>query len=353
MFAGVLLAGCSSSSDWGRQVFAGAGPDVASLKVTGTEPVRSEGPSRLSPDGTRVLRMTEPCVTAVDGTGERCVERDGVSVDLPRAWWSPDSTKIVFTNDYWRRFDEPDVWVFDVVGGELTNLTDDGVDDYKIGDPDRAARIDLLPSWSPDGSAVRFARGVPERESVELVSVGADGGEVSTVREIDCGPHDLVALAWSADRVAWTCGMDEPEVWLAGLDGGDPERVLPGAEDEDRMSLSFSPDGEWLLVDSITPYSQREAPDRGLATAVPTGGGDPVPVADGAVAYPAWSPGGHALAYVEPPGTVTVVAEPGGEPKELHTADLVLAPDAMRLGWVYGSLLVHVDGEPTLLRLSG
>ena len=348
----MLLAGCSSSSgsDWARQAFAESGPDVASLEVTGAEPVRADGPARLSPDGTRLLRMTgEPCVTTLDGAEKQCVE--DVSADLPRARWSPDGTKVVFTDDFWRQFHEPDVRVFDVASGELTNLTDDGVDELDGGDPDQAARLDLLPSWSPDGSAVRFVRGTMEGESTELVSVGVDGGEVTTVREVDCAATDLVALAWSADRVAWTCGIDEPEVWLAARDGGEPERVLTSTEGQDHMSLSFSPDGRWLLADSLSPYSAMTELDRGLARVVPVDGGDPVPVADGPVAFPTWSPGGHAVAYVEPPGTVTVVAEPGGEPRELHSAEHVLGPDAMRLGWAPGKLLVTADGELTLLRL--
>jgi hypothetical protein len=350
----VLLAGCSSSSDWGREVLAAAGPDVASLRVTGTEPVRAEATlARMSPDGTRLFGLAgELCATVLGGSGERCVERDGVSVDLPRARWSPDGTKIVFTDDFWRMFHEPDVWVFDVTSGDLTNLTDDGVDASDLDDSDQGARLDLLPSWTEDGAAVRFARGTLEGDAVELMSVGVDGGEATTVRELDCAATELVALAWSADRVAWTCGAAEAEVWHAGQDDGEPERVLAGAEGEDRMALSFSPDGQWLLVDSISQYSAIEEPAGGLARAVPTGGGDPVPVADGRVTYPTWSPSGHAIAYVEPPGTVTVVAEPGGGPRELHSAERVFGPDATRLGWVDGKLLVNADGKLTLLQLS-
>lgn len=38
-------------------------------------------------------------------------------------------------------------------------------------------------------------------------------------------------------------------------------------------------------------------------------GGDPIPVADGQVTYPGWAPDGHAIGYVEAPGTVRVVGD--------------------------------------------
>lgn len=350
---GLALAGCSSTS-WSEIALGAGGPDVAELRVTGTERVEVAGPSRLSPDGTRLLRLVaRPCVVEVDGSGEQCVDRDEVSGDLNNATWSPDGTKLAFTDDFWRRVLEPDVWVFDVTSGELRNLTDDGVDEYRLSGSNEDADLDLLPSWSADGETIRFARGKAKAESMELMTVPADGGEVSVVREIGCGPMELVGLAWSATKVAWTCGVEEPDVSLADQSGGDADVVLPGEKGQDRMLLSFSPDGQWLLADSATPYGLQSSPEGGHARVVPADGGDPVPVADGAVGFPAWSPGGHALVYVDLPGELNVVAEPGGEPKQLHAAELgIFAADARRLSWGGDKLLVHADREPVLLTLA-
>jgi Tol biopolymer transport system component len=347
---GLVLAGCSSGT-WSG--VGGVGPDVDRLRVTGSEPVESPFAARLSPDGKRLLLMVaRPCVTELDGSGEQCVDRDKVGADLTNATWSPDATKLAFTDDFWRAFREPDVWVFDVATGDLRNLTDDGVDEYDLSGPNEGALIDVLPSWSPDGETIRFARGRADGESMELMAMPAGGGEASVLREVRCAPTALIGLVWSGSRVAWTCGIDAPEVFLGDHTGDDADRALPGKTGEDRMLLSFSPDGQWLLVDSATPYGLLSSPEGGQARVVPAEGGDPVPVADGAVGYPTWSPGGHALAYVDLPNKLNVVAEPGGEPRELRRAEIGFgAPDDRRLGWVEGKLLVHADREPVLLTL--
>lgn len=349
--AGLLLAGCSDDGTGTSPGLAGGlGPDVAALKVTGAEPVDADGAVRLSPDGTRLLHLIgDVCVTGLDGTAKKCVDEDKVDTDPRYAQWSPDGTKLVFTDDFFRNLREPDVWVFDVTSGELRNLTDDGVDKYDIGGPDPDTRVDILPSWSPDGDMIWFARGVEDK--TELMSVPADGGDAEPLAEIDCVVTTMVALAWSADHVAWTCGVSDTEVWLAGHDGGDKLRVLTGEPGEDWMALSFSPDGKWLLADSLSQYQTFTEMAAGAARAVPVDGGDPVPVTSGKVAFPAWSPTGHALVYVDLPGSVNVVSEPGGDPKELRAGENLSAPDVIRVNWAPDKLLVSIDGEPTLLTL--
>jgi Tol biopolymer transport system component len=349
--AGLLLAGCSGDGTGpGPGLAAGLGPDVADLAVTGAEPVDVDGTSRLSPDGSRLLHLNrDMCVTGLDGTAKKCVDQEKVDADPRLAQWSPDGTKLVFTDNFFRDFREPDVWVFDVTSGDLRNLTDDGVDDYDIGSPDPDTRVDILPSWSPDGDTIWFARGVEDK--TELMAVPADGGDTETLGEIDCVITNMAALAWSAGRVAWTCGVSETEVWLAGHDGGDKKRVLTGEPGEDWMALSFSPDGRWLLADSLSQYLTYAEMAAGAARAVPVDGGDPVAVASGKVAFPSWSPTGHALVYVDLPGSVNVVAEPGGDPKELRTGENISAPDVVRVNWAPGSLLATIDGKTTLLTL--
>lgn len=352
---GVLVAGCAGTPTEWTGITELTGPDVATLEVTGRDTVDAEGQVSLSPDGERLLTIRSMCVTGLDGAGERCVDLERVAADGHRSSWSPDGTTLAFSDDFYRHLREPDIWVFDVTSGDLRNLTDDGVESMDLGAPDGNADIDVLPSWSPDGSAVRFARGEPRSDRTELMSVGVDGGEPDTLREIPCGLTGLSALAWSQRRVAWTCGTPEAEVWLADLDGGEAERVVAGGGEgrrEDRTLLSFSADGAWLLVDSAAWYTTYSPDSGGLAVAVPVEGGDPVPVANGRVAHPVWSPVGHALAYVELPGSLKVVAEPGGEPRELDSFTRGAAVDGLRLNWAPGKLLMLVDGEPTLLTLS-
>ncbi|OLF16729.1 PD40 domain-containing protein [Actinophytocola xanthii] len=351
VLAGLVSTGCSSSTAWpdlGRL----AGPDVAALRVTGTEATGVEGPVRVSRDGDRLLRLVgDPCVTSLEGAGEQCIGNE-VIADLAHAEWSPDGTRLVFTGDFWRRLRDPDVWVLDLADGRLENLTDDGVDQFDLSAPDPDAHIDLLPSWSPDGRSIRFARGHWDSGSSELMTVAVDGeGEPRSHGTIGCGRAEFVALAWSADRVAWTCGAHEPSVWTADHSGQNAVEVMRSKKGEDRMLLSFSPNGKWLLVDSGTQYVTSSPRPGGFARVVPATGGDPVPVADGDVAFPTWAPGGQAIAYVEPPGSVKVVAEPGGEPRELHSAERLAGVDGMRLAWAPKAILALLEGEPVRLTL--
>jgi Tol biopolymer transport system component len=242
------------------------------------------------------------------------------------------------------------VWVFDATSGDLRNLTDDGVDKYDISGPDPDAHVDILPSWSPDGRTIWFARGV--KHKTELMSVPADGGDTEKLGEIDCPGTNMAALAWSADRVAWTCGVSDTEVWLADHDGGGKVRVLTGEPGQDWMALSFSPDGQWLLADSLSQYQTYTEMGGGAARAVPTDGGGPVAVAGGKVAFPAWSPTGHALVYVDLPGSINIVSEPGGDPKKLRDGKVVSAPDVIRMNWALDKLLATIDAKPTLLTLA-
>jgi hypothetical protein len=349
----VLAAGCAPEPTAGRAFPTRVHPE--SLRVTGAQPVTARGPVRLSPDGTHVLRLDpDLCVTALDGSGERCVD-GAVHPDPLRAQWSPDGTEIAFTDDFWQQLREPDVWVFDVRTGALRDLTDDGVDVLRPGERDPAATIDLLPSWSPDGEFVRFARGYAGGDTMSLMSIGLEGGEVAAAREIHCATSDLMALAWSENRVAWTCGVTDAEVRAAEISRVREWTVLPaghGAPGEDRMLLSFSPDGESLLVDSQTPYAAHDVTG-GRAVVVPADGGRAHPVARGQVGYPAWVPGADAIAYVELPGSLKIVPNPdtGREapPRELRSAKGFAATDGMRLTWGKDQLFTLLNGDPTLL----
>lgn len=345
------LVGCSS--DPAPQVVAPDSVDVTTLRVVGREPVGRPGVlTRLSPDGSRLLSLTRPgCVTALDGSDERCVNPATVVADLDGARWSPDGTKLVFTEPLRTRAQEPDVWVFDAASATLRNVTDDHRNRYSSATPDPDMHLDVLPSWSPDGRTVRFARGHVGEPSVQLMSVPVEGGQPTPIGILGCRAANLYDLAWSTDQLAWLCQGQNRELWLASKNGTDPRNVLPGSR-EDLAVLSFSPDGQWLLVDSSGRDGNGYTP--GDALVIPTAGrSDPRPVADGLVAYPTWSPTGHAIAYVESLRTLSVVAEPGAQPHELDTAQASFsAPDAIRLQWIPGKLMIKTDTTLMLLNLA-
>ena len=338
---GVLVSGC-----------AGAAPpvtDVSALRVVDELAQPTALTARLSPGGNTLLYNdgAGPCVRGVDGTGQRCVDED-VHLDTQSAAWSPDGTRLAFTDTHTLGL-EPDLWVYDVGNGELTNLTDDGVPPGAIGGGPKVyedADMDVYPSWSPDGARIRFLRRT-DAEHLAVMSISPGGADPRQEASVATPWARLRAVAWSAERFAWFAGSRDGEsgsVYTVGLAGDEPRRLIDGAY----PILSFSADGQYLLVD------ERGLPADGRARVVRVVGGNAVPVASGSVTYPTWAPRGQSLAYVAAPGTLRVVARPGGEPKDLYKAAELGAADNDNLDWAPGVLLVaDGEGNPTVLTLDG
>jgi Tol biopolymer transport system component len=336
-------------------------PVVQPWKVTGQQEQPPTNRASLSPDGDTVLYGGENglCLRDVDGSNERCVEdkKDDPTDDLDPVHmaWSPDGSRLAITEAYWLGV-EPDVSVVDVATGLLTRLTDDGVvhdGNYLSGDrnfPD-GATVDFYPSWTPDGERVRFLR--KDSAGVAVMAVPADGGEPTRLGTLDTDWDKLSTVAWAADAVAWISRpspADDGEVFVSAISGDEQRTVLGG----DYWLLSFSADGAFLLADKFASDNEAVV---GKARVVPVRGGPPVPVAAGKVRYPTWSPHGHAIAYVDDPGTLRVVGEPGGEPRTLRNDRALRAADHYSLDWASGAMLVRVGDEdwpvqPVVLRLN-
>ncbi|MGB3437234.1 MAG: hypothetical protein WBA97_00665 [Actinophytocola sp.] len=165
-----------------------------------------------------------------------------------------------------------------------------------------------------------------------------------------CSWDELQTVAWADDAVAWLSGPSEGgngEVLVASLAGGEPRRVLDG---EYRV-LSFSTDGNFLLADQRAVDG---APAVGKAVVVPARGGDAIPVAAGDITYPAWAPDGHAIVYVEAPGTLRVVGKPGDTPRDLHQQPDIRAADLDNIDWVPGTMLVSLgEDHPVTFGVNG
>ena len=224
--------------------------------------------------------------------------------------------------------------MLDVASGELTRLTEDRVNrvDMITQEIPDGAIVDIAPSWSEDGKEIRFLRR-ESANSVSVMSVSAAGGDPARLGTIETPWEDLRTVAWSDDSVAWlSWSFVDGEVFVAGL-SGESRKVLDGEYNK----LSFSADGNFLLADQPGPDFTAAI---GKAVVVPARGGDPIPVADGKVRYPAWAPDGHAIAYVEAPGTLRVVGKPGGTSRDLHQQPDIRAADLENIDWVPGRMLV-------------
>jgi len=341
----LVLSACAAEDDRPELVTT----DVSSLRVTGEREQIEMFSASLSPDGKTLLYSGQDgtCVRGVDGSNEYCLDVD-TDLFADSAGWSPDSGKIALVDAFPIGF-EPDLWVLDVASGELTNLTDDGVEtDRSMAEVPAGADVDVYPSWSADGKQIRFVR-KESADAMTLMSVPADGGEPTRLRSVDTKWAELLTVAWADDTIAWLSGSpngDDGVVRVADTVGGDPRMLLDG----DYWKLSFSADGDFLLADV---YQDDGVPPVGKARVVPVAGGEPVRVADGEVTQPGWAPEGHAIAYIETPDTLRVVGKPGDKPRDLHQADAMSAADLSRVQWVAGHMMVMVDDAPVVLAVDG
>lgn len=325
--------------------------DVSSLRIGGQRELDAAYWAGLSPDGKAVLYNSPDgtCVRAVGGAQASCLDGE---FEVRSAAWSPDGRTLAITDAYGLGL-EPDVWVLDVASGDLTNRTDDGLesDGISLVDPKmpEGAAVDRFPSWSADGKQIRFLR-KESANSVGVWSVSPAGGAPARLGTIGTSWEEIGSVAWADDAIAWVSGPPDSgagDVLVSALSGGEPRTVLSG----DYSTLSFSTDGDFLLVDES---GVDDAPSVGKAVVVPTRGGEPVPVADGAVTYPTWGPEGHVIAYVEAPGTLRVVGKPGDTPRDLHQQPDLRAADFENIDWVPGSMLVSLGQDhPVVLAVDG
>ena len=140
-------------------------PAEASTPPAVVEPITQPDTRFLgvSPDGHLVAALEEgddPLVCALDVTTldeVACDELPAVRLDDRSVRWSPDSTAFAFTEPSFVYLTDGDLWVFDIKGGGVRDLTDDGYSG-PLTDADDSIAIDVLPAWSPDSSTIAFSR---------------------------------------------------------------------------------------------------------------------------------------------------------------------------------------------------
>lgn len=204
---------------------------------------------------------------------------------------SPDGRTIAFS---YSRGNVVALATMPVEGGDITSLTDEGTA--------------LDPAWSPDGATIAFA-GSPTRTFPDGIYVASPSGGYSTLVP---GTQRLDAThpAWSPDgsRLAFESTVDGRfDLFTVKVDGTQLTN-LTNTVDADEMYAA------WSAVTGRIAFV-RTGDRSGLWHVGPEGTSERFVFSDlPAIAAPAWSPDGEAIAFAADTGQVYVIAATGGEP---------------------------------------
>lgn len=214
--------------------------DLARLQVTGPPapvvenvsgyPSIGQGLFSFSQNGLLVYarsdaRPAERTLVWVNRKGEeRPVTKSRRAYSWPRL--SPDGHRLAVSVDY------DDIWVYDLEGGNFTQLTS-------------GADSDVYPLWTPDGKRVTFSSNKTGPWNVSWKAADGSGAE----ERITTSPHTQFPMSWSPDGKVLTVYQVDPatagDVWLLSREG-EPEYwpllKTPAIEGVAR----FSPDGHWI-----------------------------------------------------------------------------------------------------------
>ena len=199
--------------------------------------------------------------------------------------WSPDGRSIAFESS---SATDMDVWVMNVDGTGLRNLTSD------------AGNADREPAWSPDGNAIVFSRQSPFTGDGGLWVIGADGSNPRRLTQTNSVNHHPT---WSPDG-RWI-------VFSSDRDGNlELYRIRPDGTGESRLTFTptlhednpnLSPDGLRIAFDACQSASfpcPGTTPNYEIFSANSDGSGllrlTNVPGIDW---NPAWSPDGTQIAF--------------------------------------------------------
>ncbi len=226
--------------------------------------------SSLSPDGEWLAGIGPEntlCLWDVESLTPQCDDTElqiSRQIPLPTMAWSPDSSAVAFDLNALVFGVDSDIYVFDVATSELDNLTDDGYDGSLIEAPE-GTPIDIVPTWSPDGSQLAFVRSPSDDpRSTTIMRVDRAGGEPVEIHRLDIAEPFAVwtPMQWLADDTilyAQTAiDVDEPTngIWRLPLDGGEPVRLKLGFDDEIPGAVVATARSEHLSVLSLPLLTQ-------------------------------------------------------------------------------------------------
>ena len=191
----------------------------------------------LSPDGKKVafvVRGEVFAASAADGGDAARVSNS--PADEYQITWSPDSRRLAYVSD---RDGTPHLFAYDFATNTETQLTRDAADDS-------------TPRFSPDGKLLAFQRGAKE---LRVLDVNTKQERVVATAALERPP--IISdrpFVWSPDS-RWIAYVPVGErqfknVFVAPADGGAMGRPVSFIANVFSNTVSWSPDGTYLLFDT-------------------------------------------------------------------------------------------------------
>jgi Tol biopolymer transport system component/DNA-binding winged helix-turn-helix (wHTH) protein len=147
--------------------------------------------------------------------------------------FSPDGTRVAFRRESFVPATSG-IWVKQIVGEELIQVTNSGSDSN--------------PVWSPDGRSIAFSR-IHERKRT-ILQVPSTGGATHTLYTSSFVPG-RGAIDWSPDgsRIAFTAKGREgtAAIFLFPVAGGSAGQLTSPSPSGEDWGPTFSPDGKWIV----------------------------------------------------------------------------------------------------------
>ena len=219
-----------------------------------------------------------------------------------------------------------DIWLVDPTGRRVRRLTKD-------------AGIDVMPTWSPDGSRIAYLRRFDDESgnlegtagslgAIDFGPVGHfrnNGGELCLVNTDGTGGRVLVksfaaaAPSWSPDGQRIVFARPNKGIYVVAADGAGLHRLASGPDDypawsPDGKRIAFTTDSGLWIMDADGSHKRRLTVDSNWDDL-----------------GPAWSPGGDLIAFTrftDSGRDVRVIAPDGTGGRRLaHSTGAVIDPN--------------------------
>lgn len=255
----------------------------------------------LSPDGQWVAAVdpnTAICIYDAQTVEQiSCADASGLNsgIRTEDIVWSPDSTRLAFSEQVFRYFSDGDLWVMDAQSGALTNITDDHYDGPVVIGADEGVTYfaDVAPAWTPDSQFITFSRTSfvgSEGLGNTVAQVPATGGEVETLATVSAEEPGVFYFGggWSPDGASFYYSVshtdsDDPDngIWVYDSATGETHQLAASDPELGPLALlEVSPAGDRLLGWYPLAAGQFGMSQEGLLTLVDATSGVLAPVPD-------------------------------------------------------------------------